>query len=191
MAVPDRPLSEEDLDLCDWQAVVEQSPRGECYAYADTYFRSARDVFAESESCANVFDLLAKVTALSFRHEDQFALFAPEELLNAIRAEDLRRLVSRADEVEDAELRARIRDLAWVQLRDHTQGVAAIADYLELSDAFAAAENWFAFYHRLRRALDLSLRLNQRESTMRLLLASKPFSMATTSGIERSTSAKT
>lgn len=125
------------VDLADFKAVDCDAPiadirKVECECFASSYRKAAEASKADGdESASRVFALLADVTRIHFKPDDQGEPYGPLFVIDSRRSiipDDLRGEQSTvfaavAATIKNPGLRARVADIAW--LNDRSQGVLA------------------------------------------------------------------
>ena len=167
MSIPERRLTPDDLDACEWQLTRDPDDPTHRYGLDHAYFERFRDA-DPADPCHHVFALVSEIVGLGIRDSDDEP-FVPKAMLDAINRDDLRVLASRAADIIDPDVRARVRDLSWVINRDHQAGIAAVGDYLEAADDFAALKSWMVFCALIRRALHLAKSLGNQGAISRVV----------------------
>ena len=113
-------LSKEKFDACDWQSVIQNSPKPLCEEYARLYGESA--IVAQStgnEEEREIFKLLYGVTSLRLDPDLENGPFQPFVMVKTLktpsiddfRDEELKILNLLVSDIQDAELRARVADI--------------------------------------------------------------------------------
>lgn len=154
--------SSEDFDAAQWQDCLSGAPQRICWTYPLLFGEQAKSFEASGdELSAAIFTRLRFWTAL--RLNENGAQPFPEALLDAISEQDFALLRELAPVATDAELRARLADLAWQgrinRRRDPEMAKLAIAAYLQSSQNFA--DEWWEQTKRIERALQLALGLGR------------------------------
>ena len=87
---------------------------------------------------------------------------APRELLNRIPRDALAAIVANVSRMENPELRARVRDAAWIRRACAADGaVKAVDDYLECARLLHDPQHWLESFTHLQRAVHLAASLGR------------------------------
>ncbi len=172
-------ITADDIRESDWRGVIRESSERDSSLYSTAFLRAAT-----AEGCVeperSVFLVLGALTTLHLKPHDSTEPFGPMLAFGGSRSplpgdfttEQLTALSEVLDEIDDADLRARIADVLWLQTRDHRAAVAAVNSYLEAASALEDWENWGACADRLTRAFRLAVTLGRAgESYPRALAA--------------------
>src|SRR5688572_592382 len=138
----------EDLESCDWQAIIESATDKHCHEYMRLMFHCARRAETERDAPLNVYELIRDVAGLRLDLKAPRSPFRPEMEWNGMRTfavEDLTpeqtaALRTIAPTARDPEMRGRICDLCWtLDRKDHQLGRMAILAYLESAERLATS----------------------------------------------------
>src|SRR5688500_9530698 len=113
-------LTKSAFDQFNWQEVIENSDRRDCFHYNRLFFAKAREAEANGQAIEHaLFMLLTGVTAYSLRSDSNNEPYnSSARVLDNVLDSNLESLRQIASTVNDAEMRARIADLLWVKKRD-------------------------------------------------------------------------
>lgn len=177
MTLPEPSLH--DLGESNWQAIVEAGERT-CRAYSSRFFGAAREVGEGTEGPAAALLLLAAVTSFHLeleKHNDPFQPMlrvqegrspVPGDLTPA----HLAVLEEFLPQVPDDELKARLADVLWLQVRPrkHLLALEAAAAYLRSSRTLMT-EHPVDAIERLERAFQLAASLGRTNEPFREVTA--------------------
>lgn len=149
-----------DFEAVAWQNAIVPASEPTCWCYHNLFrLRSEKSHADVEEKASALFLKLAIWTTPHLNNEE--ALPFPEAVLDAITEEDFALLRELAPTALDAELRARLADLAWqgrvANKRDPDMARLAVSSYLEASKCFA--DKWYEESQRIERALNLAFGL--------------------------------
>ena len=170
MGLADLRLTRDDFDATDWQAVVTETEKRECWAYLTRYSRRANAARERGDGGAEaVYSLLTFLCSLQFTPDDPADPFACRERvpggappsIDELTPEQLAVLAEIMPTIEDDELRARIADVLWLRTRDYKAGEAAIAAYRASADRLEDPEKWTDCSARLIRGVRLAASLGR------------------------------
>jgi hypothetical protein len=161
----DYKLSKEDFERIGWQEIIAGSSDKTCWSYSSLYRQRAEEVHVAGDALAEA--VLRKLELWSFPRlqTDNPARPFPEVFLDTIDEPDNILLRELAPLARDAELRARLADLAWLgkvnNRRDPDMARLAVPAYLTASEAFGEQNLWPERIMRIERALQLALSLGR------------------------------
>ncbi len=164
-------MADEQCDLSkiicqlDVAAALAGSRKEECYDYGNRFYDQAtlaKDAGKEDEERG--WALLGQVAQISLDQSNVAEPFRPmfqssegRSILPSDIDGDARvALIDVATRVENAELRARLLDIAWVTDRDASAARSAIENYMESARNLKDPEHWVPYAERMERALRLS-----------------------------------
>ena len=158
-------LSIDDFMGADWQTIIVQSNRRECWEYSSLYRQRAGEVREADDAVTEAALCKLELWTLPRLQTDNATRPFPEAFLDAIDEADNLLLRELAPLAQDAELRARLADLAWMgkvnNRRDPNMVRLAVPAYLAASEAFPEQDHWPERIVRIERALQLTLSLGR------------------------------
>ena len=169
------PLTREDYEQADWQAVIAGCEPKDCRQYEYEFAIKANIAKSEgNEKAQEVFSILQALSSLVFRLDDKKQPLAcawvvfdtgRSAALDDISDSHLDVLKEIVTDIFDADMRARIADALWIRRRgDFQYARLAIAAYLESTTALVNEPNSPAFPLRIERALQLAFQIRHVES---------------------------
>jgi hypothetical protein len=165
-------LTLNDLQACDWGAILAGAAYKECLAYYEAFRATAEQACADGkEKDRLVFQLLSEICSFGFEPRQTIDPFPSRMTLGSARwpiptdiaENDLVILGQWVSGIQDPELRARIADLLWVRKRGHRHAELAIDAYLSSALALENGPVFEFSVHRIERALRLSTMLRNTE----------------------------
>jgi len=154
-------ISIEELRKVDIKYVINQSTNKLCDSYAW--------LFTE-DNTNNATKVLASLCSMMLDTNNSnipfSAMFTVDNQTSArpglFTNETLGALLEFHSEIEDAELRARVSDLLWVEKRGAiAPAYCAITAYIESANTLFLSEDWYYAFKRLERALQLSIKFRK------------------------------
>lgn len=145
-------LTKEDFDQAQWEEIVESITPKACEIYYRPLYAKAGEVRREGhERAARVFIVLGVLS------EHRLEARPYEHPFSEIRIDQstLDALAALAEEVSDAEMRARIADVLWVHRKQFPAARLAIESYLAAANNLEDTERWSKFFIRIERAIEL------------------------------------
>jgi hypothetical protein len=164
-------ITSDDLRRYSWQEMIDGERTKQCNSYFSPLYRKAQELEKELDYVgAGVFRLLGAVASFHPNYDTAGNPFGPlwrERDKRALRAEDLSdedisALAEIIAEIRDPEFRARVADVVWETKRDHNAARTAVRAYLESAQRLQEADMWPPFVERLERALQLTVKLSDR-----------------------------
>src|SRR5579875_2389178 len=162
-------LTLEDFHNCDWQQAIADAGKRECVAYAEG-FRAHKEKAgaANNQRAQRVFEMMERVCSFGFEPSDINDPFPPMVTMGSARTAtpddvaetELDVLGQVAQEIKEADLRARVADLIWLRKRDYRYAELAITSYLESASVLESGPVFQFAVQRLERALRLAAMLN-------------------------------
>jgi Domain of unknown function (DUF4209) len=152
-------------DFCDrpWEGAIAESAKNTCTDYAGRFQALA---LAEPEGTRRkmVWLYLARICQLRLRMDSPGQPFGP--WLDQITDQEVALAGKLSPEISDAELRARMADIAWVRRKGKgafSLAICAVKSYVESARILEDPRYWTDGMDRVNRADALASRLNNRE----------------------------
>ena len=164
-------LTAADLLSVDVEAVLSTARKREVQDYIIPLSRAAKVAHEAGELiAANTLRVLATVALFNHNHEDARDPFKPPlddggirlVNINDIANSTILALLEMCSEIEDAEFRARVADVAWSRTRNHLVARIAVDAYMSSATQLMDLEKWTTGFHRWQRAMQISNSLGKR-----------------------------
>lgn len=165
MPLPDIEISKADVDASLWEEVTKATTPKVCSRYSRVFWTKADEAEESGNTVVQAaYAMLGAVTSFHLKPSERKAPFAPMFVLGTNRSailEDLTEhhwafLESIADDISDAEFRARVDDVLWVGKRRYHRAVQAVDAYLAAASALEDPQLWSPATDRIERALRLA-----------------------------------
>jgi hypothetical protein len=154
----------DELRALDWASLISESTSRSCDALHRTLSRWIREGKLAPEA-KPAWLAVEEVLALHLQFDpDSEQPLVPAAVLNGIERDFRRDFAQMVGEVESADLRARVLDLAWLaRVCDHTQVPIAVASYMASADEQFDPRQWLHAFTRIQRAVTLAASMGRQQ----------------------------
>lgn len=157
-----------DFERLNWQDAIANTDPKTCEVYSGRFRVRADELRAQGDELGeSVFRRLEFWTSARLQTDNPSRPF-PEAYMAAISDADNALLRELAPLAQDAELQARLADLAWLgkvnNKRDPSMAKHAVTAYLSASEAFDSQGTWYECATRIERALQVAYSLGKKAS---------------------------
>lgn len=163
-------LTLEDFDQYDWQAIAASAKERDCSTYSPMFHLRGKELAeAGDELGLAVFQLLSDCTSSWLDSGSRDDPFRPMVKWGTSRSpipgdipdSQIALLPDLASVTRDAELRARLADIAWLRGHNYRMAQLAIDSYIEAAKQLDDSGNWVDAKDRVERALRLAAQLGK------------------------------
>lgn len=160
-------LTKSDFESSQWKELINKCDEKECNKYSIIFFEKAREAeTADNKSLQEVFSLLYNITSLMLdpgsKTNPFSSVWGKPDPLSPFSEYHLNVLCEIANDVKDAEMRARIADILWLRKRDYRHAELAIDSYLQTASISEHANEWNEYIDRIERAFRLTMLLGRK-----------------------------
>lgn len=161
----DEMIRPDELDLFNWNEMIDSSQEKKCAFYSDLLRKKASRLKEEGESgAARAFELLADLAMMRFVPGDKTDPYQPVFRYQGKRSmvpsdlteNELTFLTDLVPEIGDPELKARISDVVWLGTRNYGCAQTAVESFLRSAENLEKTERWSFVSQRLERAFRLA-----------------------------------
>ncbi len=161
-------LTKKDFESSQWEELISKCSEKECNKYSMIFFEKAREAeTAGKKTLQEMFSLLNNITSLMFdpgsKTNPFISVWGSSDPLSLFSENHLNVLSEIANDVKDAEIRARIADILWLRKRNYRHAELAIDSYLQSASKSEHAKEWNEYIDRIERAFRLTMFLGKRD----------------------------
>ncbi len=161
----DKMVRPDELDLFDWNGMINTSLEKKCVFYSDLLRNKASQLIEEGESgAARALELLADLAMMRFVPGEKMDPYQPVVRYQGKRSmvpsdltqNELKFLMDLIPRIDDPELKARIADVVWLGTRNYGCAQTAVESFLCSAENLEKTEQWSFVSQRLERAFHLA-----------------------------------
>lgn len=169
------PLTKNDFESSQWEELISECDEKECNKYSMIFFDKAREAnTANNKTLQEVFYLLYEVTSMMLdsgsKNDPYSSVWGMPDPLSPFSENHLNVLSEIANDVKDAEMRARIADILWLRKRDYRHAELAIDSYLQSASISEHAKEWNEYIDRIERAFRLAMLLGRKHKCFDMVI---------------------